>query len=83
MLLIRRVLRIMDHFVHALRVREVVFGGEVEWVCGLRDGEVSPGGQGRRHLVFLSRSGDAMLWVLSGGGSEERMGGQRWGEERI
>jgi hypothetical protein len=52
MLLIRRALRIMDDFVHALRVRELVFGREMEWVGGLRDGEFGPGGEGGRHLLL-------------------------------
>jgi hypothetical protein len=54
MLLIRRALRIMNDFVHALRVREVVFGREVEcvWVGGRCDGEVGPGDEGGCHLVL-------------------------------
>jgi hypothetical protein len=41
-------------------VRELVFGWEVEWVRAGRDGEVSPGREGGRHLVLSCWGVDGM-----------------------
>ena len=85
MLLIRCALRIMYDFVHTFRMRELIFGWEMErvWVCGLRDWEVGPGGEGVRHCVLSSL---VDCWGgLAQAKVEKREGrrGQRWGKERI
>jgi hypothetical protein len=71
----------MDDFVHALRVRELVFGGEMEgvWVGGGCDGEVGPGHEGRRHLV-LSIAVD-IWWRCRWKGGRKRE--ERWERESI
>jgi hypothetical protein len=77
MLLIRRALRIMNDFIHALRMREVVFGREMEWVCGMRDGEVSPGDERGRHLLSVDELRDG------GGDNGRRLRERRWGKESL